>query len=125
MADRPRVLVVEDEGLIAVDLVSILAELGCDCVGPVFGLAEAIRQAKTAEIDAAILNLILDGQPAYAVAEILAARGIPFGFASGVLLITVEPRWADRPFLRKPYSAKEVLQLVESVLGRALRPPEP
>ena len=84
-AAAKQILVVEDEALIAIYLEGLIPELGCGCVGPVVKLSEAIEQARTAIVDAAILNLIVDGQPAYAVAEILARRGIPFGFASGVM----------------------------------------
>src|SRR5256885_2717491 len=93
MTDMPRMLVIEDEALIALELETILLQLGCECVGPVTGLAEGLRQAETAEVDGAIVNLILDGKPAYAIAEMLEQRGIPFGFASGVFRTAVPARW--------------------------------
>jgi len=79
-------------------------------------LSEAIKQAQTAIVDAAILNLIVDGQPAYAVAEILARRGIPFGFASGVMQASILPEWATRPRVDKPYSLQGVQRLIETLL---------
>ena len=115
-AAAKQILVVEDEALIAIYLEGLIRELGCVCVGPVVKLSEAIEQARTAIVDAAILNLIVDGQPAYAVAEILARRGIPFGFASGVMQASILPEWATRPRVDKPYSLQGVQRLVETLL---------
>ena len=53
-----RVLVVEDEMMIAMSLVEILEDLGCDCVGPITDLATNLEMARTETLDAAILNLI-------------------------------------------------------------------
>ena len=114
---RPKqILVVEDEALIAVYVEGLIRELGCVCIGPIVRLSEAIKQAQTAIVDAAILNLIVDGQPAYAVAEILARRGIPFGFASGVMQASILPEWATRPRVDKPYSLQGVQRLIETLL---------
>jgi hypothetical protein len=115
-AAAKQILVVEDEALIAIYLEGLIRELGCVCVGPVVKLSEAIEQARTAIVDAAILNLIVDGQPAYAVAEILARRGIPFGFASGVMHASILPEWAARPRVDKPYSLQGVQRLIETLL---------
>lgn len=112
-----QVLVVEDEALIAIYLEGLLHDLGYVCVGPIPKLSQAIEYAETALVDAAILNLIIDGQPAYAVAEILARRGIPFGFASGVVFATILPEWASRPRVDKPYSLEGVRQLLQTLLA--------
>jgi hypothetical protein len=113
-----QILVVEDEVLIGVYLEGLIHELGCVCIGPIVKLSEAIEQAQTAIVDAAILNLIVDGQPAYAVAEILDRRGIPFGFASGVVHASILPDWATRPRVDKPYSLQGVQRLIETLLRR-------
>ncbi len=112
-----QILVVEDEALIAVYLEGLIRELGCICVGPILSLSDAIEQARTAVVDAAILNLIIDGQPAYVVAEILDRRGIPFGFASGVVHASIIPEWASRPRVDKPYSLEGVQQLLRTLLS--------
>ena len=117
----PKVLVIEDDALIAAELEIIVLELGCVCIGPVTQFEEALRLAKTADVDCAIVDLILQDKPAYPIAEALAARGIPFGFASGVFQTGLPPEWSDRPFLDKPYGMASVQRLVEVVLGRALQ----
>jgi DNA-binding response OmpR family regulator len=67
-SQKPRILVVEDEPLIAIELEDFLIDHGWECLGPVRDLATAPRYAETQPMDAAILNLILDGKNAYPVA---------------------------------------------------------
>jgi hypothetical protein len=111
-----QVLVVEDETLIAIYVQGLLRDLGVVCIGPIGTLSEAIRQAETALADAAIINLIIEGQPAFAVAEILARRGIPFGFASGAHRSVMPPEWLSRPHVNKPYSVSDIQGLLAKLL---------
>ncbi|NNG56427.1 response regulator [Sphingomonas paucimobilis] len=78
-----RILVLDDEPLIVMLLEDILADLRCAVVGPVLDVAEAEKLARTAEIDAAILDLNVHDRTTHSVAELLKARGIPFVIASG------------------------------------------
>ena len=119
MAIGPKVLIIEDEALIAIELETIVLELGCVCIGPVMEFEQGLHLAKTADVDCAIVNLILGDKQAYPIAEALVARGIPFGFASGVFQTDIPQEWLDRPFLDKPYGIASVQRLVEAVLGRA------
>jgi len=107
-----RVLVVEDEALIAIMVADYLRDLGCVCIGPYARLSEALQAAKTAPMDAAILNLVLQGKHAYEVADILAKRGIPFVFASGLPHGGIDGAWSDRPFMTKPYTQDDVRTLL-------------
>jgi DNA-binding response OmpR family regulator len=106
------VLVVEDEPLIAMLVTDYLRDLGCACIGPYARLSEALQAAKTAPVDAAILNLVLQGQHAYEVAEVLAKREIPFVFATGMPHGGIDGAWADRPFMTKPYTQDDVRTLL-------------
>ena len=101
---KPRVLVIEDEFLIAVTVKEMLEHLGCDVIGPIATWRGAISQCATVDADAAVLSLILEGQEVYPVAAILAARNVPFGFASGTDHAHTNPGWAGRPFLSKPHT---------------------
>ena len=117
MAERkPRILVVEDETLIAVYLQEILDELGCEVVGPVRHDGEALEHARNGVFDAAVLNLVIEGKKIYSVVEVLAARGVPFGFASGVPRDGLDGKWRDRPFLDKPFEAAGVRAFVLELL---------
>jgi CheY-like chemotaxis protein len=114
---KPRILVVEDEPLIALYVKELLDDLNCECVGPIKDLPNAEHYASTGSFDAAILNLVIDGKNAYSVAEALAARGIPFAFASGVPHGEFEAQWRDRPHLAKPYGLEDVRLLVMKLLA--------
>jgi CheY-like chemotaxis protein len=118
VARKPRVLVVEDEALIAVMVEDFLDLIGCEVVGPISHLPTALQAAENADIDAAILNLVIGGKNAYAVAEILSRRGIPFGFASGVPRDNFDDRWRNSPHLPKPYGIEDVRGLMTALLTR-------
>ncbi|MEI7806670.1 MAG: response regulator [Hyphomicrobiales bacterium] len=75
-----RVLVVEDEPLVAIMLEEALRDFGYAVVGPVENLKSAIQLAATERIDTAIVDINIDGQVATTVADRLMERGIPFLF---------------------------------------------
>jgi len=112
-----RILVVEDEPLIAMMLAQMLNEFGCEYIGPIGNRKTALECARTEEMDAAILNLVIGGEKAYDVAEALAARGIPFGFASGVHRDGFAKEWFDRPYLEKPFTSADVWRLLSQVFA--------
>jgi len=114
--ERPRILVVEDEVLIGVLLQQMLDELGCECLGPIIHLNTAVEHAGSDAFDAAILDLIIHGEHAYPVADILVERGIPFGFASGVPRGGLDRKWASYPFLAKPFLIDDVRTFVTRIL---------
>jgi DNA-binding response OmpR family regulator len=105
--DRPaRVLVVEDEALIAMDLQAALCRAGCDVVGPVAGIKEAAHLAAEERLDAAVLDIgLLDGE-AWSAADILVRRGVPFVFFTGYELERLPERFRGRPVLGKPSSVE-------------------
>jgi DNA-binding response OmpR family regulator len=119
---RPRVLVVEDEPLIALMLEQHIDELGCDCLGPVGVLAQAMEIARNGSFSAAVLNLIIDEKPAYSVAAILAERGIPFGFVSGLPHGAFDDQWLGRPYLNKPYAFDDLRQFILDLLAAGTSP---
>lgn len=98
-----RVLVVEDEVLIGMLLEDMLGDLGFQ----VFAMASNIEQAKElareAPVDLAILDVNLNGQEVFPVAEILAGRGIPFLFATGYGERGLPLAFQNRPTLQKPF----------------------
>jgi CheY-like chemotaxis protein len=72
-----RVLVVEDELVIAVTIEDVLRALGCEIVGPVATVEKALKLARDETFDVAILDVTIRGGKVYPVAELLLARGIP------------------------------------------------
>ena len=114
-----RVLVVEDEAMVSMMLEDMLDELGCDIVGPAPSLALGLELARTAEIDAAVLDVNLAGEKAFPIADALAERGIPFIYATGYGRAGLRDEDSGRPVVQKPYSAQELARTLREagVLG--------
>lgn len=117
MARALRVLVVEDEMMIALMLEDMLLDLGHDVVGLAMRLPQALALARSAEIDLAILDVNLDGRMSFPVAAVLAERGVPFFFASGYGPDGVEPPFEDRLTIRKPFEAKDLRGAIARFAG--------
>ena len=110
-----RVLIVEDAVLLALELETGLSEAGAEVVGPAYELQEALNLLAQ-PIDAAVLDANLNGLSVTPVAEALAARGVPFVFATGYG-DTGAPMGFDAPVIRKPYDVTQVAAAVSGLLG--------
>jgi DNA-binding response OmpR family regulator len=113
-----KVLVVEDEALIAMDLGAALRKAGCRVVGPAPGVEQALRVIAAEEADVALLDVNLGGEEIFPVADELARRGVPFVFLTGYGRDALPERFRDRPTSPKPYSAKPLLVQLGAVAGR-------
>jgi CheY-like chemotaxis protein len=124
---RPRVLVVEDVLLVAMDIELILQSAGYEVVGPVGRLRQAVELATHEPIDAALLDLDLRGALSTPVAYALRRRGIPFAFVTGHAHTgTLPADLASQPILEKPLSERCCLAAVAELLGGGLSmPPGP
>jgi DNA-binding response OmpR family regulator len=114
---RWRVLIVEDEMMIAMMMQDMLEEIGCEVIGPANRVDAALALAD-AEIDVALLDVNLAGELVYPVADRLRARGIPIIFLTGYGNIGIDPRYREAPVLSKPFD----LTALEAVLVK-LKPP--
>jgi len=103
-----RILIVEDEALIAMLLEEMLTDLGYELAGTAATLAQALELAEATELEGAILDLSLGGEKSLPVADVLAARGIPYMFASGYGRSGLEEPYASRALLRKPFDFDEL-----------------
>jgi len=115
----PRVLLVEDEYLIRMLLEDMLADLGYGIAAAVGTIAEASELAATGEFNVAILDVNLDGQEIYPVAEILAKRGLPFVFVTGYGKGSLSERYRGRPALQKPFQAEQLKTALAGLLVTA------
>ena len=97
-----RVLVVEDEALVAMMIQDFLTENGHAVIGPISRASEALLAAKEGDFDAAVLDINLGDGMIYPVAEILAKRGVPFVFVTGYEADTIDDRFSEVPVLQKP-----------------------
>jgi CheY-like chemotaxis protein len=105
---RLRILVVEDEMLVAMNIEDMLLDLGHEVAGLASRLGPALALARESQFDAAMLDVNLDGEPSFPIAELLAERRIPFLFATGYGRAGIEERFRDRPILQKPFRASEL-----------------
>ena len=103
------VLILEDEPLIAMAMAALVEDEGWSVVGPFSVVADAVAAiAGGAAIDCALLDCNLGNAPSWPVADLLAARDIPFAFSSGQAAADIEPRFADRPCFAKPIDETKV-----------------
>jgi PAS domain S-box-containing protein len=109
--DKPRVLLVEDEALVAMMIQDTLAEFGFQVIGPLSTASEALVAARESHFDAAVLDINLGDGLVYTVAEILGVRGVPFVFVTGYDVDSIDPRFSDIPTLQKPIE-RDVLQKI-------------
>jgi PAS domain S-box-containing protein len=97
-----RILVVEDEALVAMALRESLGELGFSIVGPFSRISEAMSALRTTQIDAAVLDVNLGGDLVYPLADVLVADHVPFIFITGYGAEEINRRFAQVPVLQKP-----------------------
>jgi CheY-like chemotaxis protein len=114
-----RLLIAEDNLLAAMELELLLVGLGCQPVGPVGRLDQAMRLAQQENLDGALLDVDLRGEPVFAVAAELERRRIPIVFASGYDTDDAFPApFLRHPRLRKPFGENDVRQALEAIARR-------
>jgi DNA-binding response OmpR family regulator len=113
---RCRVLVVEDEAMIAMLVEDMVLDFGSEVVGPVANLNDAINLARSAELDAAILDINVGGSVIFPVADILTERGISLIFATGYGSKGLPPRFQNSPTLPKPFSYQSLAAALRAAL---------
>jgi CheY-like chemotaxis protein len=115
---KSRVLIVEDEALVAMLLEDMLIDAGYAVSGTVSAIPQALEfvAGSAMDFDVAILDVNLRGKPIFPVAQALAEAGKPFVFATGYGAGSLPEAWRDRPTLQKPFGAGDV----ERVLAAAL-----
>lgn len=129
MSEQPvsaglRILLVEDEAMVAMIIEDTLSDLGCEVVGPMSSLERALAAAQTAErIDGAFLDVNLRGELVYPVADALQARGVPFAFVTGYGEKGIDARYRGAPVLTKPFMPETVEQLVTRHMARRANAP--
>lgn len=116
---RCRVLVVEDEALIAIMIADQLTQLGYEIVGPVSKLDAAMTFAREARFDAAILDVTIRGGKTFPVAELLSAKSIPFAISSGYGDWALPDSLKVQPRLTKPFSESELEAMITSLCDGA------
>jgi CheY-like chemotaxis protein len=122
MDKKLRIFIVEDEALVAMMMEDILEDLGHEVGAVASRLLEACEVARTGSFDLAILDVNLDGEPSFPIADTLRSRGIPFAFATGYGSKGLEAAFANVPSLAKPFVAEDVDRLISELVNSASPP---
>ena len=111
-----RVLVVENEPLIAMDLESSLMAAGCKVIGPAGTFEEAKLLVDGVNFDVALLDVNLSGRPIDEIAAALSRKNVPFAFATGYGRKALPQAFQEAVILQKPFNHDELLAVVEVLL---------
>jgi DNA-binding NtrC family response regulator len=113
-----KILIVEDEAAIALNLATAVQRAGGIVIGPVASVAEAHVEMADNRLDGALLDIRLRNETSFPLADILAVLNIPFVFVSGLSSALMPYTHRERPLFDKPYEATEVIE----ALARLIRP---
>jgi CheY-like chemotaxis protein len=113
MGAKPRVLIVEDEIVVALFMEDVLSEFGYEVAAVIGHLEEAV--AREPDYDMAVLDVHLNGRSVFDFADALAARGIPFAFATGYGERGIPDRHRGRPVLQKPFQPEDLRRVLEQI----------
>ena len=117
MLERCRVLVVEDEYFLADDIARSLQTVGAEVIGPVGTQADALAEMEKPEsFHAAVLDVNLNGDPVFPVANALRARGIPFVFATGYEGAALPEAYRDIPVWQKPFEPEDLAKALPQIM---------
>ena len=115
-----RILVVEDEYMLADEMRTELMDVGAIVIGPAATLAGAFALLKRSpDLDGAVLDLNLGGEMAYPLADVLLERGIPIVFTTGYDAAVVPGRFSSTPRCEKPIDVRRVVQAIGRVIHDA------
>jgi DNA-binding response OmpR family regulator len=117
----PRVLIVEDQIMLGMQLAAAVQDCGCEPVGPAGLVVTALPMALREPLDAALLDVYLIDQTVAPVAEVLARRGIPFAFVTAYSRHHLPEALQSRRCLHKPFTDQEIRSLVTALTGAAAR----
>ncbi|WP_292067003.1 response regulator [Brevundimonas sp. UBA7664] len=115
-----RVLVVEDESLVAMLLETILEDMGCLPVGPASTVEEGLAMAVDGErLDAALLDVNVAGREVFPIADALRERGVPFVFSTGYGEGGLPDDWRGHPTVQKPFTENAIREALMKAMGVA------
>jgi CheY-like chemotaxis protein len=115
----PRLLLVDDDPILAILIADWLVETGCEVAGPARTVAAALEivEAEGDRLDGALLDVALDTGESYPVADALALNGVPYAFVTGHGLGGVAADYRDAPLLSKPFQFEDLRRIVEQLVA--------
>jgi two-component sensor histidine kinase/DNA-binding response OmpR family regulator len=114
-----RLLLVEDEVLVGLFMGEMLEDMDFSVTEPCRSLADGMAVAKSETFDGAVLDMNLNGESVYPLADLLAAQNVPFVFVTGYSADVVAERFAQIPIIQKPVAADTLAQILHRHLGTA------
>ncbi len=121
LPESPRVLIVEDSFMVILAIEAMCEDLGWTIIGPATRVDQALELARAETFDAALLDVNLNGEMSWEVANVLRARGIPFTFSTGYHQGNILPNHlADTPILPKPYRIKDVETRIRQMMAESI-----
>lgn len=112
-----RVFIVEDEAHVAMMLQDLLEDIGCEVVSIATRFGEAMEKAQSVSFDVALLDVNLDGEPSYPIAEAIAACGHAFVFSTGYGASRLPEALCSGPVLQKPYLRRDLERALRAALS--------
>jgi DNA-binding response OmpR family regulator len=112
-----RILIVEDEALIAELLAMYVEELGHEVVGPAATVEDALKIVETEPPAVAILDCSLANKDSTPVAALLTERNVPFAFATGRGVDSLPAAFKDRPMIPKPYVFEDIERVLKQIIA--------
>lgn len=112
-----RILLVEDSPVVGPFTAEILADLGCEVVGPAPNMAAARELIDEEAFDAAILDVHIRGERVFGLLDLLEGRGVPFLLTSGYADWAMPDKWESRPRLQKPYTIDDIERALAELLA--------
>lgn len=121
----PRVLIVEDDFIVGHDLREMVRSLGLETIGPISGVAPALAVVRDVHVDAALLDVRIDGGLSFEVADALDAADIPYAFVTGLHhFVDREERFSTKRIVGKPMRLSDIANALREC-GMPVQPPEP
>jgi CheY-like chemotaxis protein len=117
-----KILLVEDESMVALMMADFITEFGLAVVGPFAKVAEALQAARDNDLDAAVLDINLNGEMVYPLADALLAANVPIVFVTGYTADSIDPRFAELAVLHKPVEKEPLRQMLMKLLEREAQP---
>jgi len=111
-----RVLVIEDESIVAMFLQDTLAEIGCEVIGIASRFDDAVEKAKSLAFDIAILDVNLNGRNTFPIADSLTERGVAFVVATGYGATNLPQSLQRVPILQKPFRQRDLERALRAAL---------
>jgi CheY-like chemotaxis protein len=113
-----KLLVVEDEALIAMEVEEMIAALGAEVVGSFSRVTDALQALERETVAGAILDIQLDGERTLGLVDVLLERGCPILFVTGGALESIPEPYRQLPRLRKPFNQVDLERSAKLIFGR-------